>query len=111
MYSIQHGDSLLPLVGHSPSTVISLFPLGDDSLNTCRIHFDLSFEFRNPTHARITHLFFDKVFSMPLSILSSLSSSPQVVQQQVSAFLDRARTVHGPPSRSPSPPEILRYEA
>eukprot|EP00080_Pristionchus_pacificus_P020428 PDM80448.1 hypothetical protein PRIPAC_35440 [Pristionchus pacificus] len=67
---------------------------GDDSINTCRIHFDLSFEFRNSTHARITHLFFDKV-----------------VQQQVSAFLDRARTVHGPPSRSPSPPEILRYEA
>lgn len=37
-------------------------PLGDDSINTCRIHFDLSFEFRNSTHARITHLFFDKVF-------------------------------------------------
>lgn len=69
-------------------------PPGEDSLDTCRIHFDLSFEFRSAAHARITHLFFDKV-----------------VQQQVTAFLDRARSVHGPPSRPPSPPQILRYEA
>lgn len=69
-------------------------PAEEDALHTSRIHFDLSFEFRNPAHARITHLFFDKV-----------------VQQQVSAFLERARSVHGPPSRPPSPPEILRYEA
>ncbi|GMT19154.1 hypothetical protein PFISCL1PPCAC_10451, partial [Pristionchus fissidentatus] len=69
-------------------------PPGGDSVNSCRIHFDLSFEFRSAVHARITHLFFDKV-----------------VQQQVSAFLDRARSIHGPPSHPPSAPEILKYEA
>ena len=62
---------------------------------SCTLHFDVIFNFTSSMHAHLAHVFFDKV-----------------VNSMVNAFLERARTVYGPPSPAQEDtPKVLVHRA
>jgi len=74
-------------------TVWQMSPLSAEDHRSCKLQFSISFEFRSVLHAHLAYVFFD-----------------EVVKTMVTAFLNRAKQLHGPPAMTASKPEILVHK-